>query len=496
MVDLLRTWKLDCLTFAMMDDPGSWRLRAIERVELVSAHWSASERSIHVKPLSEVRQLHRPLGRISGDHSSVTVVLPIAELPKATIFDLVMEVAGEPVYRLSREETARIQARYIRHLAVEAGLWRLINGRLEQLLAEIFAFDPRKLRQEVKEAEMVHWTKRHWRKSDTALDAVVSRYTSLEFGRQAPTQARLNSWESFADQINGWSLDYVIPNESRISASQNPLLAMPRFMQQTHLGQKRAGRVLENLAVLIEKAHSRLPDPRAQRLLSTYYSYGYRWQVFVECQVPLHESFEITLTDKRATSFDRPRAHLQTRNWWRDRFYPTAHYNVSFADAGTNHLHVRVSDTKVRLVPEGCFAMDEAYRIKCPSPGDERTLEFYSRYDFRGDRRERIWVAAQVQLSRTWLALHWGMIVGALAGLSLLIWLGFVCYPKVELNSSDVAAILLPVTFAGALIVVSDRTTLAMRVKRAKQGFLMSLLLVLWMVAVSLYAIGRVTIGD
>lgn len=486
-----RERQLKRFAFTMLDSPSDWRLRSVERIELTSSHWSDRERLIHVKTLRHVEPLRRQLRRIPNHDGSAEVILPIADFPKRTIFDLTITIDGDHAYRLSRRENAQIQAAYMRHLAEKARLDRcLMDDGLEKLLVAIFMFNPSRLREYSEPYQKIY----HWRKWRERVKGRVD--PAIDYVHQGLHDTcgpiRFAVWRLLSRRIANRIQQYV--PSIYFSAAENPLLAMPKFMIDEGLTCRQASRSLVRLYLLILRADARRlnGDAEANTFLRIYSEYGLRWQAFARCRVSLDDPFTIEVKEQRAIVFDSPRDPLKKTTWFKDRFAPTARHYVSFADAASNHVHIRVSDPKVQLAPRRCVAMDERYEQEARGAAEEKTKEHYSRYDSSKSRPDRLWIDSGIRLSWAWFYLYWGMITATSLSLAMLNTLGW----SGDLNSADVITMLLPVTFAGALLLVSDATTLAMHAKRGKQTLLMCSLLILWVLAVTLYFSGNVQTGN
>lgn len=143
-----RPKRLDHAAATLLSDLKVWRLRAIEHVELSRALWSERERIIHVHSFQEVMKRSTPeaerfrdaLYPLGGEpENDIELVLPITELPKVPVLDLKITVDGKPVYRLSKDEAARIQANYLLALARDAGLLEE-HGQAPEFFTDFLTF--------------------------------------------------------------------------------------------------------------------------------------------------------------------------------------------------------------------------------------------------------------------------------------------------------------------------------------------------------------------
>lgn len=500
------------LSFKLLDDLPAWRSRSVEHVELTSAQLSKRERVIHVKPLREVPSLRCYLRQVAGWRAdSATFILPIVDLPRITLLDFEITVDGNQVYRLTREETGQFQARYVRHLASMAALPRKIDPRLEAFLVAIFNFYDSTL-----EEELSKYTKLHrcfkWRVGRKDPQKPVREYLEEKFRTlssyrtpslstlppyRKPSRRTLARWQRNANRVGDLVLAHVSCRLS--SASQNPLLALPQFMQENNLTNRDATKLLTGLRRLLVAASGRAQqgDKEAENFLYTYASYGRRWEVLAKCTVPLNRPFIMRVDDKRPIFFDIPGYRYETRrSLLHARLMPTARQYASFADAGSNHIHIRVPDDGVELVPSRCRAKDEKYLDWAPTPnGEDKEKEHYSRRDSTCSRGKRIWIDCRLRTTRLKLGMIWGMIFATALAVALIVIYGFTSYnPKHKLGGPDVVSILIPVTFAGSLLIAKESTTLGMHVKKLWQIILMLALLSLWVLTVILRLMGKISI--
>jgi hypothetical protein len=491
----------DELSFQLLDYLPEWRSRSVEHVELTSAQLSKRQRVIHVKPLREVIPLHRTLQRVAGRHAeSAAFILPIVDLPRITLLDFEITVDGEKVYRLTREETGKFQARYLRHLASAAALPGEIDAQLEDFLVAIFTFHDSNLEEEISKYTKLHRYFR-WRTGRKDPQKPIREYLEGKFrnfpSRGAPSRRSLARWQRSADKVRDLVLTRV---PSRLSsASQNPMLALPEFMLEGKLADRDVSKLLTRLHGLLTAAywHAEGGNEGADNFLYAYASYGRRWEVLAKCTVPLNKPFIINVDDKRPIFFDAPDMRYKT-HWsiLRARLTSTARQYVSFADAGSNHIHIRVPDDGVELVPSKCQAKEEKYDKRASAPCDEdKEREHYSRHDSHGGRAKRIWIDCRLRPTRVKLGLILGVISATALALLLIVIYGFTSYNSNQrLKGPDVVAILIPVTFAGSLLIAKESTTLGMHVKKFWQTALMLSLFSLWVLTVILRLMDRIMI--
>ncbi|NEE21597.1 hypothetical protein G3M58_85935 [Streptomyces sp. SID7499] len=457
----------------------------------------------------------------------VELVLPIKEFPKIPVLDLTITVAGKEVYRVPKDEGARIQARHIVRLAERAGF--MVNDKPKHLidfLTFLFYFPSHPYDEICRELE------------DHSPDEREYEYIRREF-----TDLRdhvYHQWKDAADEIKDLAVKYAIPDYA--SGAENPLLALPYLFQETRkrrppveLSQRDVTELLLYLSHALVGAHrAASQDMDARKFVSTYFTYGYRWTAFARCTVPFDKSFIISVREKRAIYFAPERQPKCTpfsmsdlrqkgalRLWWRrkNRELPLSErcrqlwskeswHMVTFADAETNHVSIRVSDTSVRLHnPQPVDERKDPLNVDCDE--EEKTFELYLRQDSNWPRKERFYIKCPLRLTRLHsMMLYLTMIITAL-GIYLLLNRGLSApgpadapipgssYPQVAqgLTAKDATLILVPVSFAAAFLLIRDSSTLSAWIRRIRQSILLAELLILLAVAFMMLAVHHVKVG-
>ncbi|MGI5355706.1 hypothetical protein ACQI4E_10385 [Streptomyces sp. CA-252508] len=510
----------------------TWRMRAIERIELSSALWSVREREIHVKPLAGVATVRSGLpGHIPGfydqlvrlprgNDGKVELLLPIAELPKVPLLDLHITVDKEPVYRIPLDAGARLEAAYIKYLADEAGITVPdFETDLMELLAAIFFLPTSQYGYIWKKYNQLSVDPRQWRHPfmkllgrRDPLRIFLSAFLEFDIAGHV-----LEQWREDASKIK----DYVTPQtmEDYRSGAENPLIALPQMAREMKrlrnevLDELQCSRRLESLYNLLreadaKKTHTETEDEKQQAdaastLLSTFASFGNRWTAFARCRVPVDKPFIITVREKRSIYFQ----HKWHKQFKSSRVFPTSEHLgktawklVTFADAETNHISIQTTDTSIRL--HDCQALDEhgnplekpirqGEKVDGELDEESKTAERYLRHDSTPDRRKRIWIKCDLRLNRTVsLFLYLAMAITAF-GIFLLIWRA--AEGKVDgddlhgLTAKDAAVILIPVAFVASFLLLKETSTLTMRLRRLRQSILLIELFILLGTAFFLY---------
>ncbi|GGR09988.1 hypothetical protein [Streptomyces pilosus] len=522
----------ELITFKLLDQPELWRLRAIERVVISRAMWSEREREIHVKPLEEILlseldalRNESPLKR-PRDRRTIGLTLPISEFPKVPLLDLHMSVAKNPVYRVRLDESAKFQARYLRYLSanINNDNPNPISDDLEDFLTALFYF-PTQAYDDL------------WRAPRTRLlgeeEKVRKHLKSERLLRKVAEGDVYDNWSSLCRASEEAVKRRAF--EEHLSGTQNPLIALPYFVRE--MKKRRKGALTED--EVAKAINSRLNELEsfirnteavsrgerqgypavAKRVLEAYAAYGYRWMAFANCEVPLDRPFTIEVREERAVYFTvkaRDKYKLAVKFPFGEYLGKTAWKMVSFADAETNHVSIRVADTSVRMLRD--FEVFDAKGSPDQSAVDEekRTFELYLRHSSL-KRPERIWIKCHLRLSRVTSCFLWAAMIITAFAVSLLILRGATEEPNsnaeqkyevymqgntgtaspVEvtqrskprgLTAADAALILIPTAFVASFLLVKDSSTLVMRVRRVRQAVLVCEFFVMLAVAFSLLA--------
>jgi hypothetical protein len=520
----------DNAAVALLNDLPLWRLRAIERVELSQAFWSERERTIHVQPLREVAKRdgspHRiapfanaltPLGIMHYAHADL--VLPIAELPKVPLLDLDIAIDGAPAYRLSRDEGARIQAYHILDLALHAGLLSKDNytPQLVDFLTFIFYYpwyDYARIRHAFTPPIFSVPDRTYLTTHSTHIEEYQSLNIPLHYG----------AWTDISNSIAKLSRKYVL--KDAMSGSQNPLLSLPYLFQELKDRDDNGNapdypdseKITFLLAWLNRSLHQAdemegtdEATQCANRFISDYYSYGYRWMVFARCKVPSNAPFTMTLREKRAIYFT-PYRH--TKPSFANYIRKEAWQNIAFADAETNHVSIRVSDVAVRIKhrPQALDELLEPLDNSNPRPHypdeEESTFELYMRESSKRDRLSRIYIRCPLRLTRVQSGMLWLTIfITGFAWILLLIRGIPAIYPAVHhfwddssnvdsgLTAKDATLILVPVAFAATLLLSKLDSTLSAWIRRIRHAVLLVELFGVLATAFVLVLISRIKSG-
>ncbi|MET7679028.1 hypothetical protein [Streptomyces sp. NPDC005423] len=554
-MSMVTNQKLQEISMGLIDIQAEWRLRAIERIDLSSELWGEHVREIHVLPLKDsvaslyFKKRHSTahfdvganltfaLSETQKD-KKIELVLPIAYLPRVPILDLHIEVAGKHVYRIPLDEGAWIHAGYVARLADIAGLG--VSLELRILLSALLYFPSQeyeKLWSKYNQLKIrspkswYYWTKGRVVRFDPGREYLQHCESILKFKIRRLTYQK---WKRYCSEIGEIVQRYESTDYK--SSCENPIMALPQFAREMlrirdrELTEGVVTNTLEELLDLLKKAveekdksDDEEKEAAKRRLLRTYAISGLRWMVFAKCSVPKNKSFIITVEEKRPIHF--------TAKWHtkpnRGTVLPiTGHYGktawkiISFNDAATNHLSIRVSDTAVKLhhwPDDHQILGDKCEPILDLPDEEEKTSELYIRQDSTPNRNGRIWVRCHLRLNRLMSWMLSLTIAITIAGIGLLWWRGIAEYhhpgsqtttvstnqkiPLVitqntsadhGLSAKDAAVILIPVAFSAAFLLSRDTSTMSASLRRLRQSILLASLFLLLGSAFILYFLHHV----
>lgn len=451
-------------------------------------------------------------------------------MPAIPLLDLHISIDGKEQYRIPLDESARIQAKYVAHLACKANLCerREFDGNesnpgLLDLLTAIFYFPTSSYeelwnrRRHPSPRSLSFWDRQE--ESDVTREYLLSSFEKPSISEE-PTSDAIESykeltsytmesyddWWAVANKIAHLSKGYVI--SEHVSGAEHPLISLPYLFRELPCRYKylrnyklptgnEIHEILIRLHKLLKDAENR-DDKDARAFISAYFGYGLRWTAFARCTVPTDRPFIIKMSQKRAVYFTKARDEAAVP--LRDGFRKTAYTMIAFADAETNHVSVRVGDTAVRLHrPEARDILGR--RIEGPKVDEEvRTSELYLRQDSMRERDDRIWIKLPLRLTRLHSFMLWFTMLITAFAIALLCFRGIAELNSVTakgpsgsipnqqgLSAKDATVILVPVAFAATLLLSRDSSTLSARLRRMRQSILMVELFTLLGLAFTLF---------
>lgn len=482
------------IVYRLLDKATSWRVRAVERIEYSSSLWVDRTRVIHVAPLREV------LGEtVSPDFKSAWIRLPVGAFPRLLLFGFEVKIAEREVYRITAHENGKLLAGYLLHTvkrlidAIRAADGTVSN--LQMLLLEKRFHDYL--------YALCSYEAGEWQgaKSKYGEDALV-RYLQNEvfsdeeqgWRRRAAVRRVIDDWgvslrpvlSAFRDR------DPSVLVRSDNPAS-NPLLVLPSLKANGVIGNSTEAtailrQIVDFLSIVQEWRDSRPEGHAIHRaavgVLSALDFIGDHWVAFVDGMVPLDEPFSMKVAEQRGMELPRKgnplkwigaAATMRTRN-----LGPT----VVLSDAATNHVSLKIADPNVefggtREVP----AELEETREK-----DDLILV----YSKGGTRPTVKQIRCVIQPTLPLRMIHWVVATIVIATIGALI--GGLHRFRGELIAAHVALLLTPSTFASALLLSRESSTLSGALAKRLRVFIACLLGGLWLFAICEYLAGNIVL--
>ncbi len=461
------------LTLDLLGSASSWRERLVHEIDLRDSDYVDFSTSYQVTlPLDLVKEYEHDV-RI-GDN--VRLMLPFAIRPKQLLLNL--DFSGHEgchVSLLLRDRIADIQARHLFRLngadydteSVDYSIFTGISGYL------MSGWREEKTRTE--DSLYRHKYRKKWHKllPDKASNVIKRRL--YKRGKMSKEEVRIEALKSYLNgdidsadveshHVEHWLqrledtrlklVESLGEGESEDSSSECILLAMP-FMKQSP---KNKDQIDEIVDYYIGTVNNMEADA-----LKALAEYGRRWLAVIETVIPVGIPSSVKLSEQRP---------------WQGSSRDTMEQEISFGDARTTHVEIRVAghgveiDTPVvtDLSGEKVGFVDEM----------RRTADVAAIYasDSRRPDYARVSVKARVGVAYQALVLwiFYPIIAVAIwAALSLRVVAGFV----------DALAILVfPITLVGAFVISRAPTSLAERLLLPWRVFMGLLIVALWLITI------------
>ncbi|MFI8275599.1 hypothetical protein ACIGBH_11925 [Streptomyces sp. NPDC085929] len=442
-----------------MDTQTQWRVRATEKIALSSALWAEHERILDVSPLRGVLADILPR-RIKAARLHV----PIASFPRLPLLEFNVSVAGEPAYRVSRATGAVIEARHVEQQANAAGIG--FSPALRLFLEQMFTAGTGKWRLMLDEGESDPWE---------YLNEGLERTVGPD---------EYHAWKERVECIKDLVRDFVPPDEC--SPSENPLIALPYMHEtgnllklRTDFGTDCTG-VLDELISFISEAPN---SEMAAAAVASYASYGRFWTAFAECAVPVDEPFTISVSERRMIDFENSE---KGDCWSKFRMVGVVSRPISYHDAYSNQISLRVTDSNVELADEWDLREDTSNRNRPKFPEEVvRESELLYLQSSEETRPARLILKSAL---RPTAPIRWiYRLVLATASLTILAIVVGYSWILHRLTAGHLALLLTPSTFATSLLLVRESSPLSTALTRNLRLTLVWLLAAVWLLTATLY---------
>ena len=430
------------VTVAMVADPWSWRIRAVEEISVDTATTCLRRRSLQGAPL-------RPLlgDRVSADATHALVGLYVAPMPRGPLLEY--DVTGPddgPASLLPRVEIAERQVLYLQGLADSCG--QAIDDDLHELLAAVCRFT----------GEQVNGGES------------LATYLLEGLGRSVPS-ASVDAWKEVGDACR----DILRPRLdvfAEYSAPENPALVLPGlFADGVVVDDDTATALLRRYRTLVEDLSSLADasEPNAAgEFLDSLADYANYYDLVVATRVPLDEPFLVKYSERRDMKLSS----------WRN----TGSQNLVVADARTNHVTFKVPDPNVRI---------RSFQARQPgttsfayglfkSRSDSQNRAFYAHDPDRGYRVELVFKLAS--LPRLQAVPYF--VAGLLALLTVALWL------ERATDLRSLALVAGPAALGASVLLAREPSTLGSKLRAASSVVVVVALIALVGSSVVLFAGG------
>lgn len=482
--DLTDNWEV---ILRLLEQPDSWRIRAVEQLTVGTARSCTRHRSLQVAPLAE---LLRPYAH---RQTSAYIALPIETLPKGPLLGYDLTVDGKPAYVAPRGSTAEVEAAYVIGLAAAEGVladdptvnfltaiceftpypWDRVCSRipftqripfterrslhlyLEQGLSAIAGEDP-DLRLHSHLAVLVE--RQVERLAARLGPRLVRRFPGLS-GRWAwvirPARTHQHIKRDVflrlrADALTIGRCLRTALGEGRdpSSSADNPLLAAPLLAARGQVESlDNLADMLKRLQAFVDALAAKVDSPRDSDALVALAVFGKRWQTIAWCDVPLDRPFIVTSQREVPFKVKRP------RSWARQEF--------SLADARSNHVTLSLDDENVEIATAQLRGVDGKRLEHTLINGLRQSREHFSLYASEPDRDRRAFIRFRLKIALS--------IKVAAVTIHAVTWLAVVLVAYLllqhQLTAADLAVLVVPTTFGASLFLTRERTSLARRLQ-------------------------------
>ena len=427
-------------TLALLDDTWAWRHRLVEELDLGS--------SDHVEVTSSY-QLEFPPELVApyiGDRNAryVKALIPITTREKRPLLRFSVSGPGfSQAHLIRRGAIAAISADYLSRLVASSPAKAEAAAGLDPKLLEALCITTPAIFRE--------FVANHATPSE-ALAAYLSDGLSVPI--DARTAAR---WAEQQADVGATIAAALREPPDGCSSSEQVVLALPRL-------EPRPRSVAEVDAVLLRYRHAVLAAAQARdrSLLVALGDYGRRYELILEIEAPLDEPFTVKMSEQRALG-------LQRRGWTYQR--------SGLRDARGYHFEARVNDHSMEIA---AFTVHDSAGLPVGIPPLEAarfTSESLALYSSDPERPSTIVIGLRLRPTTD--------VRVTLAFVAVLAWMAVaaavIITPEDQNNLVDALNLLtVPTTFAVALVLFRESTSLAARLQRWGRVVLGIAIALLW----------------
>ncbi|HEX2104188.1 MAG TPA: hypothetical protein VHF51_11090 [Solirubrobacteraceae bacterium] len=444
--------------FSLLDDAAAWRLRLVERIEIVAATRYRVTSRYHC-------QLPQGFATSAPGETKVRLVLPIATRVKQPLLNFsATGPDGSPSHLVPRSRSANLQAEYLLSLAKRTPLGRLIGPDREisdDLLRAVCFFSP-----------AVWWefpTKRPSR------EIALAHYLEGGIGLRAGPQ-RVAKWLDRCDAV-AIQLGEVLGEEPNTMSSSSDcvLLALPH-LDEHPTSLRAVDTLVDRFADAVDNLYeASASDDAALDFLLVLGDYGRRWEMMLELEMPLDAPATVVVADDRLfTIVDRCRVQ----------------HRIALGEAPSVHVEAVIPDHTLEFTDLRLIDVETKEEVGI-GPVDDRgggigplellqklgdTLAIYS------STESKPYYADLHMTLRPTFDVRWPPRV------AFAVTLGALAVASIVDNDDLVdtlAVLVVPTTFAATFTLIREQSTLAMALQRRVNVALGIAIVALWVVAAS-----------
>ncbi|MEV8196634.1 hypothetical protein AB0Q90_05145 [Streptomyces sp. NPDC079141] len=426
----------------------------------------------------------------------------MGNFPRKLLFGFDLTVGSRSAFRLPLWESAGLHASHLVSLGND--LVTLLgddkNGPLKDLLAE------KELHTYLR--AICGFESGPWRKAQEGVGKNQALAKYLFKGLCDPKAAK-EEREAFVQSLKDWQRTLLpIRTDMQLrklsdSPVANPLLALPILKANKELSSlDEVDKWIDALVSFYEivrvssgqTGNSEI-KATATTILDTYRFYGSYWTAIAECLVPLDEPFLVNVSETREVTSEK-RGNFSQKvasalAMQRDDLGQVA----TFGDAYSNHVSLRVSDASVEFDPKSVrVAASEKWGN---NPSAKRNL-VETRHELilvysppsTALRPHAIKIDCRLRPLLPIRMIHW-----VVTGIALVTFLAITsggAYFVGELTAPHVALLLTPSTFATAVLLARESTSLSAALLKPIRVILAIVLAVLWLLAICQYLAGNI----
>ncbi|MGW8600789.1 hypothetical protein ACWGLB_17860 [Streptomyces sp. NPDC055893] len=340
------------------------------------------------------------------------------------------------------------------------------------------------------------------RPTDEVMNLLIAQYLTREgipgWSKGVVTSDMVTTWQAAIQPVQQLVRMYAASNYS--SAAEYPLLALPK-LSTSLVDDNAVLQLMQEFNTFLVMAGNRIGSVAAQKLIKFYAVSGNYWHALVECVVPLEETFMIKTEEKRAIAFAAAGAQIpgssKARSWTLRKY---SHQLVTFRDALSNHVSVRIGDASLELSARKATVVTDREEEVPTSPDFKRaTPELLSFYDSSPERPERILLRIPLKASLPSFASRVAILtltVSALIAFCFFVFRWAGVGQGGSMTGTDVAVILVPSAIAASLMLVRDTSTLSAEINKEWSVIIGAVLVGLWIATLLAYALTAIAWGN